>query len=178
MNYTWLPFLLLTTSLSAQIITGVIEKISPDQLQLKTASGTATVFTDDHTKIWKSATPHAAAKLAIGDEIRVNYYGDPTSKMTAVIVSTNMTIRGVVAQANGTRLSVRIHHATEPGQPDCEDQIFVFLHPETTLGTSRKEITVGRNVQVKGWDVGDGVMEASHIAVYNTGVPVLLPRKS
>jgi len=177
MNLTWIPFLLLSASLSGQIITGTIEKISPDQLQVKTATGSVAVQTNQSTKIWKSEVPHKQAKLAVGDEIRVSYYGDDT-KMTAVVVSANMTIRGVVFDSGPTRITVSIHHATEPGSPDCQDQIFVFLHPDTTLGVSRKQLTAGRSVQVQGWDVGDGVMEATHIAVYNSDVPVRLPKKS
>ena len=178
MNLSWIPFLLLSTSLSGQIITGAIEKIGQDQLQLKTSTGSVTVLTDSHTKIWKSEVPHAQKKLAVGDEIRVNYYGDLSSKITAVVISASVTLRGLVLDTGTTRLTVRIQHPTKPGSPDCEDKIFVFVHPTTALGAGRKELAAGRYVQIIGWDVGDGVVEASHIAVYNSDVPARLPRKS
>ncbi len=178
MKLHWILFLLLSTSLSAETIAGVIEKLGPDQLQLKTSAGTVAIATDQQTKIRKSAVQHSTAALAVGDEIRVSYYGEAATRMVAVNISASVTLRGVITEANATRITLRTRHAVGGGEPDCEDMIFVFLYPDSKLGSSRKELTVGREIQVKGWDVGDGVMDATHIAIYNSDIPVRLPRKS
>ena len=178
MNLHWILFLLLSTSLSAEMITGVIEKLGPDQFQLKTTAGIITIATDPHTKIRKSAVQHTAAALALGDEIRVSYYGEQASKMVAVNISASVTLRGVVTGSNPTRITLRNKYAMGGAAPDCEDIIFVFLHPDTKLGTGRGQLAVGREIQVKGWDVSDGVVDAVGIAIYNSDVPVRLPRKS
>ena len=178
MNLHWILFLLLSTSLSAEMISGVIEKLGPDQLQLKTSAGTVSIATAQHTKIRKFEVQHKSAVLSVGDEIRVSYYGDPSSRMIAVNISASITLRGVVTESNPTRITLRNKHAMGGGAPDCEDSIFVFLHPDTELGTGRNELAVGREIQVKGWDVSDGVVDAVGIAIYNADIPVRLPRKS
>ena len=73
MKLHWILFLLLSTSLSAETIAGVIEKLGPDQLQLKTSAGTVAIATDQHTKIRKTAVQQWSAALAVGEQARVSY---------------------------------------------------------------------------------------------------------
>lgn len=167
MNLHWILFPLLAASLSGEVITGVIETFGQDQFQLKTGTGSVSIATDTHTKIRK-----AAAALTVGDQIRVTYYGEPSSKMVAVNISASVTLRGMVTESNATRLTLRIHKA------DGDSSVFVFLHPETKLGASRRELVPGREIQVKGWDVADGIVDAAQIAICNADIPLRLPRKS
>jgi len=154
---------------TAQTIIGTVQKIDKDQLQVKSSDGPVTFQVDEKTTVTKSKKLHDLSLLAVGDEIRVNYYGEGT--LTAVNISAKVTLAGSIVEAVSSRLTV-VPDSTAGAAPEDRKSVTVYLGPATKYGTSRKHLTVGRRVHVVGWDVGDRVIDADKVAVYESDVPV------
>jgi hypothetical protein len=101
--------------------------------------------------------------LAIGDDVRVNYYGDATP--TAVNVSAKVTVSGVISQAAKSQLTI-VQDSSDDAPPlGRKVRVFVFLNATTNFGAARDQLKVGRKVRIIGWDTGDGVVEAEKIVL-------------
>lgn len=159
-----LLFALFTVPLFGQMVVGTIEKIEKDQIQLKGPSGSLTLHVDESTTIRKLKAFHDLSPLKAGDDIRVNYYGE--DRLTAVSISAKVSISGVITEARVT------HIVVSPDTSDKKATVFVYLQTSTRLGVNRTQLTVGRRVQVTGWDAGDGVIDADRITLADADVPL------
>jgi hypothetical protein len=163
MKLCFLLFLVLPLPVSGETLTGTIEKIGKNQLQIRNQDGLVTVQTDEKTTVRKTKTFHDLSPLAAGDEVRVTYYGEGT--FTAVNISVRVTLSGVITESNPSHIMV------VPASTDQKGGTFVFLHPDTKFGTDRKYLTIGRRVHVVGWDVSDQVVDADRVAIYESDLP-------
>jgi hypothetical protein len=150
--------ILVAFSAFGQSTTGTIEKLSKDQLQVKTPSGLLTFGVDENTAVNKGKTLHDISALVVGDEVRISYYGEQV--LTAVNITARTSISGVITEAGATRLVV---HPDSSGSAP----ILVFLDRATKVIPNRTQIAVGRGVRVEGWDAGNGAVEAGKIAILN-----------
>ena len=89
-------------SLSAQTVTGTIEKVEKDILLVKGPKGSIHLTVDEKTTIHKGKSTHDIAVLAPGDEIRANYYGE--SAPTAVTISVKVTFKGAITQTSSNHV--------------------------------------------------------------------------
>ena len=88
--------------------------------------------------------------------------------LVAVNIVAQVAASGVIKESAPLRLTV---------VPDDGMSRIVFLSPDTKYATSKKDLTAGRRVQVTGWDVGGGAVDAEKIAIYNTDLPVQRPAR-
>lgn len=163
---------LLSVCAPGQTITGTIAKIGKDELELKSADGLFTLRVDEKTTVRKVKTFHDLSSLAMGDEVRVSYYGEGT--LTAVNISAKVALAGVITEAGPSRIIV-LPTPTSSATPPDRKAVFVFLNRGTKFGTSRSQLTVGRRVNLVGWDAGDGVVDAEKVAIYDTDLPARPP---
>jgi membrane-bound ClpP family serine protease len=158
-----LLFTILSIPAIGQILLGTVAKIDKDQLQVKGRDGTVTFRTDDKTVIAKLKKCNDVSVLAVGDEVRVNYYGEGT--FTAVNVSAKVAVAGVITEGSANHVTV----ALDSAQADRKT-VFVFLNTAGgKLTVNRAQLTVGRRVQVSGFDTGDGVIEADKVTFPDAG---------
>jgi hypothetical protein len=155
--------LFLALPVSGETLTGTIEKIGKNQLQIRNQGGLVTVQTDEKTTVRKTRASHDLSLLAAGDEVRVTCYGEGT--LTAVNISARATLSGVVTESSSSHITVI------PASTDRKAGTFVFLHPDTKFGTDRKYLTIGRRVHIVAWDVSDQVVDADRVAIYETDLP-------
>ena len=159
------PYLLGVVVLSlpafGQTITGTVEKIGKDQLEVKGTEGPVTLHVDEKTTVRKVKQFHDLSALVVGDEVRVNYYGEGT--LAAVNISAKIGLSGVITEAGLNRIMVLPALASDARPPERK-AVFVFLNRTTQFGISRGQLTVGRKVHIVGWDTGDGVVEAERVA--------------
>lgn len=151
---------------SGQSVTGTIASVHQDRIELKGPDGPVTLHLGEKTTIRKGKTLHDPSALAIGDEVRVNYYGD--LQLTAVDVSAKIELSGVITEASSSRLVIL---PSSRGK----QTVFVYLSRSTKFGTGRTQLTPGQRIHIVGWDAGDGVVDAERVAVYETDVPVRRP---
>lgn len=173
------PWLLIVALLSlpafGQTVTGTVEKIGKDQLQVKGADALVTLRVDERTIVRKVKTFHDLSALAVGDEVRVSYYGEGT--LTAVNISARLAFSGVITEVGTSRIMV-LPRSTSDATPPDRKAVFVFLNRTTKFGTSRSQLTVGRQVHLVGWDAGDGVVDAEKVTISDTDLPTRPPVKS
>ena len=158
-----LLFAILCFPAFGQMLVGNVQKIDKDQIQVKGPARSVIFHADDKTTVVKLKKSKDLTLLVVGDEVRVNYYGEET--LTAVNISAKVTISGIIAQAARNHLTVSQGSTDDAASTDRKSGVFVFLNPATKYGVSRDQLKVGRRVHVVGWDTGDGVMEADKVAV-------------
>lgn len=171
---------LLMVPLRAQTVAGTVEKIEKETIQLKGPNGTVAIHTDEKTTVRKGKTTHDLSTLAVGDEIRANFYGDDVK--TAVDISAKVTLSGLITAMSTSNFTLV---PAGGGQPSAEDAstadrrsgVFIYLPAGVKLGVSRSQLTVGKRVHVVGWDAGDGVVDADRIAIYDTDTPLHPPAR-
>ncbi len=151
-----------------QTVIGTIEKVGKDRLEVKGPNGPVTLLLDEKVRIRKGKALHDLSVLAVGDEVRVNYYGEQT--LTAVDVSAKVELSGIITEAGPTRVVVQPASTPDAKAADRK-AVFVFLDHTTKFGTSRSQLAVGRRIQVVGWDAGDGVVDAEKVAIYDSDLP-------
>jgi hypothetical protein len=144
-----LLFGILCAPVFSQMVVGTVQKIDKDQLQIKSPAGLVTFHADEKTTVAKVKKANDLSLLAVGDEVKINYYGEET--FTAVNISAKITVSGVITQAAPNHITL--------------GAVFVFLDSATKLGVARDQLKVGRKVRVAGWDSGDGVLEAEKVAI-------------
>jgi hypothetical protein len=148
-----LLFALLLSPAFGQMLVGAVQKIDKDQIQVKRGDGLVTLRADQNTVVAKGKKANDLSLLAVGDDVRVNYYGEDT--LTAVNISARVAFSGVITQA-------ATNHLTIDGKGGS---VFVFIQPTTKLGVARDQLKAGKRVHVTGWDSGDGVVEAEKVAI-------------
>jgi len=106
--------------------------------------------------------------VTLGDEISVHCRNPAGKPIAAKIWANVVTFSATVKYINGDEIEV----VTIPNADYAkEEHRIVHLHAHTAFGTSRKDLSVGRDVRIVGLDIGNGEVDAARIALYNTDVP-------
>ena len=168
MNRCVLLFTILSLPVLGQTAVGTVQKIDKDQVQVKSRDGLLTFRVDEKSTVTKLKKFNDLSPLAVGDEIRVNYYGEGT--LTAVNISAKVTVAGAIVEAGSNHLTVLLDSSVDAASTDRK--VFVFLNPAAKLGTSRNQLAAGRRIHVIGWDAGDGVIDADKVAISETEPPL------
>ena len=150
------------------IIVGTISKLAHNQISVRVPSGFFVIPADDRTEVVKEKTYRDLSPLRVGDEISVHCRNPAGKPIAAKIWANVVTFSATVKYINGDEIEV----VTIPNADYAkEEHRIVHLHAHTAFGTSRKDLSVGRDVRIVGLDVGDGAVDAARVALYNTDVP-------
>jgi len=111
-----LLFALLNIPLSGQMLVGSVQRIDKDQLQIKGRDGLVIFRADEHTTVAKLKKANDLLLLAVGDEVRVNYYGE--APFTAVNISVKITISGTITQTATNHLTISRSGTDDAATPE------------------------------------------------------------
>jgi len=170
MQPSFLLFAILSVPALDQTIIGTVQKIDMDQLQVKGPDGLIAFRIDDKSTVAKLKRSHDLSLLAVGDEVRVNYYGEGT--LTAVNISAKVRISGTIAEKGVNHLTLLLDLPADGTSADRKASVFVFLNSTAKLGTSRSQLAVGRRIHVTGWAAGDAVVDADKVTFYDAESPL------
>jgi hypothetical protein len=150
-------------------IIGTVLKVTGNSISVKTPRGGFLIPADDKTEVVKEKTYQDLSPLKVGDEVSV-HCRNPTGKPVAMKIFANViTFSATVRYVNGDDIEVlTIPNADYPK----EEHRLVHIHADTAFGTSRRDLAVGQDVRIVGLDVGNGAVDASRVALYNTDVPL------
>jgi Domain of unknown function (DUF5666) len=150
-------------------IIGTVSKVTGNNISVKTPRGFFLIPADDKTEVVKDKTYQELSPLKVGDEVSV-HCRNPTGKPVAVKVFANViTFSATVRHVADDEIEV----LTIPNADYArEERKILRLYADTAFGTSRRDLTVGQDVRIVGLDVGNGAVDASRVALYNTDVPV------
>jgi len=170
MQIRFLAFVFLCAAASADTLVGTVVSIDKNQLRVKSSAGEVQLQADEKTSVIKAKVSHDLSPLAVGDVVKVNFHGESPEPLVAVNIVAEVAVSGVIKESAPLRITI------VPDSKTGGVSRTVFLSPDTKYGTRKADLTVGRKVQVTGWDVGDGAVDAEKIAIYNTDLPAQ-PRK-
>lgn len=149
-------------------VTGTIHSIAGNEIRIKAGTRMVTLYADSETEVCKGKVYHDLSHLIAGDEIRASYRGKAPGKLVAARISAMVTFSGVLKNSSATGLEVLVNPATNEIR-------LVQLSADTVIGVGKTQLTVGRELKIAGWDLGNGAVHARRIAVYNTDLPARLP---
>lgn len=137
-------------------VSGFVAAHSATSLQLRDGRQTL------HFEINSATLTSRRGKLEPGERVRVRWTL-ANGKYTALAVSTWTDFAGVIDRKHDDSLEVRNLKTNEVRE--------IRLTAATQSGVLRRHIEVGTEIRAGGWDLGDGRIEAVHIAVFNTDLP-------
>ena len=149
---------------------GTIDKVARTEISLKTPRGSFKIYADDMTELIKDKIYHDFSPVQTGDEINVQCQPGPSGKLTAVKVWANVvSFPATVKEIRGEEIEVAVTSDDAGGGGD--ERKTVRFYPDTVFGANRADLSVGQRVRIVGLDVGNGVVDAARIALYNTDIP-------
>lgn len=146
--------LLLVPALWGETFAGHVVNISPGSLILDTG----------HSKV-AIVVLFGPVQLQIGRSVRVNCE-KIGSQWVAGQVDLEQEIRGTVQRR--TASGIEVLNASGSKKP-----VPVRLNQSTRFSVRRPDLSPGVEVNVVGWAMPDGTLEATRVTLYNTDMPVL-----
>jgi hypothetical protein len=144
---------------------GAIDKLGRNEIIIKTPRGPFKIYADNKTEVAKDKAYSDFSPLKAGDEISVRCRPDGSGKLVALkVFAKAVNFPGTVKDVRGEEIEV----VTGTG----DEHKIVRLYPDTVFGTNRSDLTPAKQIRVVGLDIGDGKVDASRVALYNTDVPV------
>src|SRR5262249_17974684 len=104
-------------------------------------------------------------QLKVSDEISVRCTPDAAGQLVALKIWAGVVqLTGTVKELRGEEIEIQ----TAPG----DERRTVYLSPDTAFGANRADLAPGKQVRIVGLDIGNGAVEASRVALFNTDLPV------
>jgi len=150
-----------------------VESVSGRTICAFDGSGPFTLHASDPVKVWKGKLHSDLSPLRPGDIIGVRLHKDAAGEYVADEIWANIvSIHAVVSRVVGDRSEVVLN----PQAKKPETRTVVWTRDGTEFENSLPEdIRPGRSLFVIGLDLGDGVIQASRIVVYEGNRPVRRP---
>jgi hypothetical protein len=144
-------------------VIGTINKVTGNEIQVKTRTMAVTLFASDRTVV------RGQSPLKAGSEISARCERTGAGKLVAVRIWANVvTFSATVTYIDRDDIEVITSANSDSHR---EEHKLVHLHPDTAFGTNRKDLTVGQHVRVVGLEVENGAVDAARITIYNTDMP-------
>ena len=146
-------------------LVGRIERLGGNAILIDNGRRPLTVYVDDKTETIQGKAVRNLLPLAVGDEVRVEFRLETSGRMIAITIYTSVTLSGVVTETGPDSFKIL-------AGPKGADVRTILLDRNTVFGVNRKYVTANCDVQVVGWDLGDGSILAARVAIYGTDVPM------
>ena len=150
------------------VLIGVIENVADNEIHMRAGARSITLYADKGTQIQIETTYTNLSPLKAGNEISVRCRQDASGKLIAnEIWAKSVTFRATINKLSPTSLVVSPNSKIDGTR-------VVFYYPDTVFGAAARGLKVGQEVQVTGLDLGNGNVDATRIAIYNTDLPARL----
>lgn len=142
---------------------GLVSVLREDSVLVKTDAGTTAFQVTGATKIWRGGDV-PLSRLRLGDSVMVWCRMSPNGKTVATDIMANFT------RWAGTITAVYPHSFVivgdgGPGEAPGHVRGFLDSHITYAQGTP-KDLTVGRDLEVSGWDIGHKRVKASALNIW------------
>jgi len=148
----------------ASPVTGFVQSVSADEITIVVDSQLLTLRADDKTSVWKGALFHDLTPLRAGDAVKVRFRSDFFGRLIATEIEARVRFTCTVRANLLSRLELA--HAS------ASQYSVVDITPATRFAISPLQIEPDDEIEVVGWDTGNGRVEAERISVYNLDAPV------
>jgi len=144
-------------------VAGLVQSVAGNDAVVASDSGAVRVHADEKTVVWKGSLHHDLTAIHAGDVIRTRCRRDSFGRLTASEIQARVRFTGRVREIAATRIDV---DGSETPYSVAD------ISPATRYAISPHRIAVDDEVEIVGWDVRNGRVEAERISVYNLDAPV------
>jgi len=158
-------------------LTGTLERIAGNELQIKTGEQTVTVYADDWTRVYVNDGAEEfgtiggftvrALPLNVEYQSTVRCRQDSPGRLIAV--SIRLRVKAVAFRAGVTKMTPGGFEALADG----DGKKAVSVGQNTVFNIPRTWFAAGQDVGVVGLDLGNGNVAARRVTVYNTDLRIM-----
>ena len=177
-----LPLLfLLVAMVTAQTpsasLMGKAATVAPDHIVVQTGAGTATLYANDATKVWRGQTGNVLTIVRPGDDVLARYRPDPVHPVIVDIYANIAHVWGRITAVTSAGFEVDQNFNADPQSAYRRGTRQIAVAPGTEFEASaREDLRIGRTVDIIGLKTSDSVVEATRVIVYDDhGSPVRMP---
>jgi len=159
-------------------VIGTVKAISGNSISVSSGAQLLTFSADAETEIWKGKTFHDLSPVQVGDDLWARCHRDPSGKLVAESVWLNIVnFFGVITRVDGgDRFEMLTNPNADPQSAYVKKKMIVQVDSATLFNDSAKEdLKTGREVQMVGLDLKDGMIRAARLTVYEGKRPVRMP---
>jgi hypothetical protein len=143
--------------------TGLVTTIHTDSVSIKNDDGTNVFQVTGETKIWRGGYVRLS-QLHLGDEVMVWCAINQSGEASATNIMANVT------RLAGTITAVHPHNIVivgNGGPGEASGHVTVFIDGNTTYAQGTpKDLTIGRDLEVSGLDLGHKRVQASALNIW------------
>jgi hypothetical protein len=157
-------------------VIGTVKAISGDIIYVASDGHVTSVFTNDHTKVWKGKIFHDLSLVLVGDDFAGRCREDASGRLVAELIELNViNFFGVIAkvEGGGEKFEMFTNPKADPQSGYEKKRLVVVVDVDTIFTASAKEdLKAGRDIQMVGLDLRNGTVRATRVTVYDGDWPV------
>ena len=134
------------------------------------------VFTGDHTEVWKGKTSHDLSLVLVGDDFAGRCREDASGRLVAELIELNVVnVFGIITKVDGG--GEKFEMSTNPNadpKSGYERKVQKVVVESATIFTAsaKEDLKAGRDIQMVGLDLRNGTVRAIRVTVYEGKWPV------
>ena len=170
-----IPLAAQSTSQSPIIpVIGTVKAISGDQIIVDSGKRIITVTTNGSTEVWKGKTTHDLSLVQVGDRFSARCRADSSGRIVAENISLNIVnFFGVITKVCGDNFEMLTNPDADPQSAYVKKNLSVIVDADTIFdGSAKDDLKFGREVQLVGLDLKNGMIRATRLTVYENKRPV------
>ena len=157
-------------------VIGIVKSISGNVMTVDAGERIVAVFADEHTEIWKGKIFHDLSLVQVGDDFAARCRADNSGRLVAELIELNVvTFFGIITKVDGggEAFEMLTNPNADPQSGYVKKNLKVTVDSDTLFSASAKEdLKAGRDVQMVGLDLRNGMVKATRLTVYEGNRPV------
>jgi hypothetical protein len=162
-----------TAHLDVPVI-GTVRQISGDVISVDSDGKIVEITVDRNAEIWKGKMFHDLSPVQIGDDLSARCRATASGKLVCEAIWLNIVnCFAVITRVHNNDFEVLTNPDADPQSAYVKETKIVQVDSDTLFNDSAKDdLKPGRNVQVIGLDLKNGMIRATRVTVYEGKRPV------
>ena len=157
-------------------VIGIVKSISGNVISVDAGERIVAVFADGKTEVWKGKIFHDLSLVHVGDDFAGRCRADASGRLVAELIELNVvTFFGIITKVDGggEAFEMLTNPNADPQSGYVKKNLKVTVDSDTLFSASAKEdLKAGRDVQMVGLDLRNGMVKATRLTVYEGNRPV------
>ena len=157
-------------------VLGTVKAISVNVIYVDSGGHVTSVFTGDHTEVWKGKTSHDLSLVLVGDDFAGRCREDASGRLVAELIELNVVnVFGIITkvEGGGEKFEMSTNPNADP-KSGYERKVQKVVVDSATIFTAsaKEDLKAGRDIQMVGLDLRNGTVRATRVTVYEGKWPV------
>jgi hypothetical protein len=155
-------------------VIGTVKGVSGETISVDSDGKVVSITVDRNAEIWKGKVFHDLSPAQIGDDLSARCRSGGKGKLVCEAIWLNIVnFFGVITRVHNNDFEVLMNPDADPQSAYVKKTKIVQVDSGTLFNDSAKEdLRPGRNVQVIGLDLKNGMIRATRVTVYEGKRPV------